>query len=272
MVNYRLTYNLTIPMSKQIQLAKACIICGLQKPISAFLQISGPQGTSYGNVCSSCRGTTDTNKTVVIKKTEEERGGSGSGLKIDAKAKMEIERDQKEAADKKETLDKEEADKELEASDDKAERKSERELTEKKHRENFIEPKKSDSFFTRKGDTQSLLNRTLVEKQNLDKNITKEAQTKLENRHLEEGIKQESKEKGIDLTDIATDQLIGGKVKMQRLNQIKSWFGSAAPMSTVERQFNSTQAEKNTSKEGKDTLVDFVKENWDPKSPGSKRR
>lgn len=36
-------------------LSKTCSVCGLQKSLSAFLELTGSQGTTYGNVCSACR-------------------------------------------------------------------------------------------------------------------------------------------------------------------------------------------------------------------------
>ena len=34
---------------------KTCSSCGLKKPLSAFIQVSGPQGRHYGNICATCR-------------------------------------------------------------------------------------------------------------------------------------------------------------------------------------------------------------------------
>jgi hypothetical protein len=38
-------------------LTKTCSACGMQKSLSAFLEASGPQGTTYGSICSACRKT-----------------------------------------------------------------------------------------------------------------------------------------------------------------------------------------------------------------------
>ncbi|MDR3476647.1 MAG: hypothetical protein P4M14_01280 [Gammaproteobacteria bacterium] len=265
-------------MIKQNLLAKTCIACGLQKPISAFLQISGPQGTSYGNICSTCRGS-GMDKKVIIEQAEDSGSGTSIGLKIDSKAKVQIDRDKQALAEHKKELDLTEQEKQLATTEDKTERKEAKEDAEKKHRANYIEPKKTDSFFAKKVDTKVPLLHSLQEKQSTEHRTSVEHVAKKETQHKEAAVKQDAKDKGLDLSDIATDQLIGGKIKTTtgEYNRLKSWFGNA-PMNTVERgrQFLNSQPAKNPTespaKEGKDKLVDYVKENWEPTSPGSKRR
>lgn len=68
-------------------ISKTCSVCGLQKPLSAFLQLAGPEGASYGNVCATCR-----KKHLQEEKRLREVGeGSttqGSGKQVDAKARL----------------------------------------------------------------------------------------------------------------------------------------------------------------------------------------
>jgi hypothetical protein len=68
-------------------LLKTCQSCGLQKPLTAFLQLS-QEGTEYGNICADCR------KKAAEKELKKERDKSGgqSGLKIDSKARLTIEK------------------------------------------------------------------------------------------------------------------------------------------------------------------------------------
>jgi hypothetical protein len=236
-------------MSKQNLLAKTCIACGLQKPISAFLQISGPQGTSYGNICSTCRGS-GADKKVVIDQAEDGRSGSSTGLKIDSKAKVQIDRDKQAVSELKKELDLTEHEKQLATSEDKAERKDDKEVAERKHRESYIEPKKTDSFFARKTDTKLPLLRSIQEKQSLEHRTSVEHVAKKETQQKDAAVKQDAKDKGLDLSDIATDQIIGGKVKTTtgEYNRLKSWFGNA-PMNTIDRgrQFLNSQTNKNAA-------------------------
>jgi hypothetical protein len=72
-----------------ISLTKTCSVCGQQKPLSAFLQLAGPkQGTVYGNICSACRKTQVEN---AAPREPEEETKSTTGVKIDGKAKVQTE-------------------------------------------------------------------------------------------------------------------------------------------------------------------------------------
>ena len=130
----------------KIQLSKVCINCSLQKPINAFLQIAGPQGTTYGNICSTCRGS-GLGKKVVLPVKEESSSSSSTGLKIDAKSKIHADLEKKAATEKKT----EEAKKERETIDLKnsavEDRKNTKQNLERKHREEFIDPSKKKSSF-----------------------------------------------------------------------------------------------------------------------------
>ena len=74
-----------------LSLMKTCSSCGKQKPLSAFLQLSGKEGATYGNVCSICR------KTAIEKPNIEpdESTRQGSGVVIDSKAKATSDTDKK---------------------------------------------------------------------------------------------------------------------------------------------------------------------------------
>src|ERR1700722_17983588 len=102
------------------QLSKTCVSCGLQKPLTAFLQISGPEGSSYGNVCSTCRGS-GLGRKIVIPAVEEEHSTSSTGLKIDAKAKQQIEREKKRKSEEKNVLEHKEEQKHEKESQEKNE-------------------------------------------------------------------------------------------------------------------------------------------------------
>src|SRR5260221_9265818 len=75
-----------------VSLTKTCSSCGLQKPLSAFLQLSSQSSATYGNICSACRKTNAEN-VATPKEAEEESTTSKTGLKIDAKTKVKSELD-----------------------------------------------------------------------------------------------------------------------------------------------------------------------------------
>src|SRR5690348_10216895 len=86
-------------------LLKTCISCGQQKPLSAFLQFSGQLGSTYGNVCASCR------KTTLEKpapKEPEESTRSDSGFNLGSKAKVAGDRDKQQIRQQREELNLEE--------------------------------------------------------------------------------------------------------------------------------------------------------------------
>src|SRR3990167_6870913 len=76
----------------QTMLMKVCRTCGLQKPLSAFLQLSNQGGLAYGNICATCRNTQKDQRSTAA---ESEVSGTRTGLKIDAKLKTQVEADQR---------------------------------------------------------------------------------------------------------------------------------------------------------------------------------
>jgi hypothetical protein len=118
-------------------LTKTCVSCGVQKPLSAFLQISGTQGTTYGNVCASCR---KTNIEKAPKPTEpEESTTSTTGVKIDSKTKVKAEFDKREYRKQVEEDYFEERDKKDEKHTHRTQKTENISQDEKKHRNSFLE-------------------------------------------------------------------------------------------------------------------------------------
>lgn len=77
-------------MSEKRGLLKICSICGQQKPLSAFLQLAGTRGGSYGNVCATCR---SAGLDKPIAKEVEDHSQTTSGLEIDAKTVLQRKKD-----------------------------------------------------------------------------------------------------------------------------------------------------------------------------------
>lgn len=83
-------------MNKINQLhTKICSSCGERKPVSDFILRSALQGMVYGTICESCR-----KAKVKPNVPPEDSTRSGSGLKIDGKAKTAIEKGVSEAIQK----------------------------------------------------------------------------------------------------------------------------------------------------------------------------
>ncbi len=272
-------------MVKDSNISKTCISCGLEKQLAAFLQINGPEGSSYGNVCSTCRGS-GLGKVIVIPEQDDERHSSSStGLKIDAKSKIHIDIEKKQTVKNKQELDIEEKKKDELTTDKLLEKKEQKQDAETKHRQQYIDPKKRDSFLnyqSKKPPTSPFIaardHEAALQKTALDQHGT------LETLHKETATKQEEQLKSIDILNIDTD-LTQPKLKLQSAEFIKAvkaqgWLRTGAQHNPgIERQFlaknpasqqnsaKTTQTEKNA-----DPLLDAIDEIFEPNSPGSGRR
>ncbi len=122
-------------------LTKICSVCGEQKPLTAFSQLSGSQGLIYGNICASCR------KTAMdkLKSPADTEGSSTSktGYKIDSKAKVQAEADKRLLRKEQEELNQEEKEKSEEMQSSTIEKRKTIASKEKDHRESL---KKSSVF------------------------------------------------------------------------------------------------------------------------------
>ena len=122
---------------------KVCSSCGLKKPLSAFLELTGERHAgSYGNVCGTCRKTH-------LEKNRLKEADSGSrtetGHKIDSKAKIAIDIDNKEAAHRTEEEYYDEREEHEILDTQELEKKSHKEKGERKHRETFLDVRRNRS-------------------------------------------------------------------------------------------------------------------------------
>jgi hypothetical protein len=124
----------------QHMLTKTCSSCNLQKPLSAFLEMTSTRGAVYGNICSSCRKTAaEKNK----KPGDHEGTTTGTDLKIDAKAKVHGDIGKKQHHQLVEELYHEDRDKEEIKQTQQEQRTQVKTGEEKKHRDTFL---KKSSF------------------------------------------------------------------------------------------------------------------------------
>jgi hypothetical protein len=260
----------------QNQLSKTCAACGLQKPLSAFLQISGPEGTSYGNVCSTCRGS-QAGRKIVIPAAEEEHSSSSTGLKIDAKAKIAIDRDKKRALDEKKVLDKQEEVKRETIADEKDQRLGKKASAEKDHRENFIEAKKSFLDYKSKkapGSPQARLQQQKdLATQVVVQDANAAATANLDSQNISEVNKTENRVKNVDLSNTFVDT-VTGEIKYQSAEflKAKAWLGNSAAINTIERQYLAKKtSHMENDKPQQDKLVEFLEAKWEPSSPKNRR-
>lgn len=265
-------------MSKN-NLTRVCPSCGLEKPLSAFLQITGRQGTTYGTLCASCRSMGMKEKASAT--PDDERTGTSSGMRIGAKERLEIEKKQKLDLTERQQRQEKEIKKREQIQVNELDRLEEKEKIERFHRETYIEEKKKQSFLNYQSKqnpirTQSVLGQKKDELRQF--NQQKESDEKLqkvEALKLEDKAKEELKKTTLDLSaggPILTlaDNVVSRDNEIFR--QFQEWLGDSAPitkpvsklyrqnlaMSAKQVQDKKSQQEKITN----ETPEEFVERNW----------
>jgi len=219
-------------------LTKTCSICGQTKPLAAFLQLSGTQGTTYGNICSTCRQAGLDKEEE--KKESDERTRSTTQKTIDNKAKVKVESDNKQQRKESEEEYFEEREEESESQTKNVEKKDKIASAEKNHRDTYIKQR-------------SFLDST-------DK-AKRAAATSVFG-----GEEQNAIEGAIRMDAPMLDTQIAGKVKYQGsvFNQFKSWLGTSAPIVKA-TQHNARTAQTKEAAENKETLAEKAESTWGPK-------
>ncbi len=241
------------------QLTRTCIICGIEKPLSAFLQLSGKDGTSYGNICAKCRSLGKTSKPVTPA-TEDERGTTPSGIGIRGKEKIYADTKREQKIHTLKELYKKEEIKKQEVIEDKKERISLKEMSEKKHREFYINPKK-DVPSTDKKQTQQIITNQQDQKKRNIMSVAEQHQTILEGKEKQhvDNIKTIAKEETKKTTTDFNNLFHGietGRSEMQsaEVKKFFKWLGSSAPIVRMVEQGLKTKKEKELVTEGNKPL------------------
>lgn len=208
------------------KLTRVCASCGIEKPISAFLQLTGAQGTTYGSICATCRSRDARQAKTVIK---DDSSSSTTGHRIGAKQKAFIDKELYRQLKESQELDKKERNKKDESIKEKTDKTITKEKSEKKHRQTFIEKSKTEFF--NKG--QFLTNR---------ESKFKAALTEQERNTL---TKAEQEISNLEFRKVATDfsalhhPLQGGRLELTGLpflEFIDKVLGEQAPISKVLKQ------------------------------------
>jgi hypothetical protein len=223
-------------------LLKTCSVCGLQKPLSAFLHMSGTEGTTYGTICSTCRKTAPEHSRV--KKTEAEGSTtSDAGHSVDSKSKVHSEIDKRDLKKNVDDLYHEDRKDEQILGTDKLEKSQQIAKEEKAHRKSFL-------------DKRSFLSTDKAAVKQHAETIARQEQSK------EKATKDEEALRTIDLTAPFIPSQTGAQVKYQGVafKAFKSWLGSSAP---IVKQAGTQKPNE------KETLSEAIDNNF---GPGTKRR
>lgn len=268
----------------QPNLTKTCVNCGQQKPLTAFLEMSGTQGTAYGNVCSACR------KTALEaqerrKKTEAEGSTTTeTGHKIDSKTKVHDAIGKRERSQQIEEDYHKERDLDEKITEKVIEKKQAAEHKEKKHRTDFLDkrPVKPAEKTPNAGPTHAA---------EITARTTKTNEAVAIEKH---GAQEERKKTEHDFSIPYQGQQMGGQIRFSGpiFQQFRQWLGNSAPIvnnvnvtlketspkqsgaitqSAHQIQDTVTAADKGEVKKDNvktDPVIDFIEENF---RPGSKR-
>jgi len=219
-----------------LPLTRICSSCGLEKPLSAFLQLSNKEQTLYGNICATCRGLGKTDKTF-----EESGKSTGpSGHRLGAKEKVYLEKEQKRQINDLKELYRQEIKKRDETKDKKLKMTDLIEKNRKVHSQ-YIESKKQ-TFLGKKNPSQ-------------EKNAepgTKEYEATVERVKQDEFVRRELQIASLDTQAPFYDSPAALlKYKEGTFLQFKTWLGKSAHLRTTERVYGAKDAgiESTASKE-----------------------
>lgn len=271
-------------MANQPRLTRTCSACGLEKPLAAFLQISGRQGTNYGAVCASCRAIGRTAKqTTPI--SDEGSTTETTDKRIGAKEKVYLEQEKtRQLKDLKELYLKA-AKKRDEEVITKIEQIDTKEKAEKEHRKFYIETKQKQGFLAQRrpidpSSADGIAERNAKQQLENARNLT-ENQNKVEVQKQEDIIKQELQITSLDLSV----PYVAGQTNQLRFQtdtflKFKSWLGASSPIvKTLELLYQKTTPTPLTknpifeskSKDPKENIEEYLEKRLDNPS-GTRRR
>lgn len=269
-------------MTKQAQLIRTCTACGIEKPLAAFLQISGKQGTNYGSVCASCRSAGRTAKSPPIP-IEEDSTTATTDVRIGSKEKVYAEQEKKRYLKDLKGLHIKEAKKRDEAVVESVEQKDIKEKAEKDHRKFYIETKQKQGFLGQRrpvdpNSADGIAERNAKQQLEHARNLL-ENRNQIETQKQEEIIKQEFQITSLDFSM----PFIAGQTNQLRFQtdtflKFKSWLGMSSPIvRTLELLYNKnnmpTTPGKNPPAENanrKEKIEEYMDKRLD--NPSSTRR
>lgn len=229
---------------------KTCSACGIEKPLSAFLHMSGKESGSYGSVCATCRGA---NRDQGKSKDIEEGSRTSTTVTIDTKSKVKGEQDTEKHLNKVEEDYHEERDKDELIENERLQKVDTTQKEERKHRESIL-GRRSFLSATRPITTP------ITPTERANQQAAREAHNVAETTKQETTTKEDLKEKEIDLTAPVEDTRFGKKEKHKGIGMDE--LRKQAPLF---RTFSAAPSEPR-----KDTPSEFIEKKWGPGSGRSK--
>ena len=262
-------------MTKHESLTRTCTACGIEKPLSAFMQLGGKQGTTYGSICATCRGTGITEKSTKPAR-DEERSSTGSSIRLGTKERVEIEKQQKLEQQNRQEIAEKETKKREQSTDNKLELLEQKEKTERAHREVYLEAKKKQSFLSNYQNRQ-LFNQQMISEFKKEDNtfvnapVSNEAQLSAAELVKTEATKEQERITTLDLS--GTPVLGQANYTVSRdnpiFNQFEKWLGETPLTKTKSRLYKSapttstdSKATPSQEKDATDAPRDYINKTW----------
>jgi hypothetical protein len=265
-------------MKNRNEMTRVCSVCGIEKSLAAFLEISSTQGTHYGNICSGCRGSGATEKKSLS--TEEDISTIAStGSRIGTKERIFVDNEQRKKIDEQ----KQERIEQLAKRDtlllDKTEKKNEKEKQEKDHRRSYLDLKNQPGFLGKKLPQGTVIHRPPVQQEPsaLQDKKHHDEKKKIQLKEIDKKFNlQEERNKTFDLVNQYIDPQAG---EVREHNPVFLAFQDSLEKTPFklarERLKQLTWTHKSSDKktkpiENKDPLLDFVEKTWG--GPSSRKR
>jgi len=247
-------------MEKTKYLTRTCASCGLEKPISAFLQISGSHGTIYGSVCATCRSREDRKPQS---ETEDDRSTIPTGQRIGAKEKAFLDKEQFRQFQDKKMQDRKDRQKKEMLSDEKSDRIIQKEKDILKHRKNYLENK-----------TNFLIGKKLSQGERpptaFDTKTTATQQAREQNIIVQKISEAETRKVSTDFSSAISHPIQSrAEFHSSTFLRFKALLGNA-PIAEIMGKFSKTSNEKMAKKvesneKKEERLMDFTRKSWGPK-------
>lgn len=263
-------------MANQPRLTRVCSACGLEKPLAAFLQISGKLGTNYGTICASCRAI---GRAAAQSTSDEDSTTETKDKRIGSKERVDIEQEKTRQAKELKELYIKAAKKREEDAAVKTEEADLKEKAEKEHRKFYIETKQAQGFLAQRKPTEPSSSTERQARQQIESNAL-ENQQRVETQKQEDIIKQELQIVSLDLSiPYVAGQTSQLRFQTDTFLKFKSWIGTSAPLvKTLELLYQKstpTQTTKNPvfenkSKNPKENIEEYIEKRLE--NPSSTRR
>ena len=234
-------------------ITKKCAVCGIEKPLTAFLTLQTQTGTQYGNICANCR-KMQTPETAPITKDIDETDGTVDRHTIDSKAKVAIERDKQQQQKEKEEREQEETEHELEEKTLELEKKATRTQDEKKHRKEIFETLLIKRPPT-KAEEKNFIQKKLEEKnKQLKETQQKESQKQEKERQEQERIQKEVNEVSL------TNPLVGPTDRLKYQSVVfRQFLATVGEGSAIARNVSRLQQQSEQQKFGEPNIEELTK-------------